>query len=662
MSFEDPISFSTIQEVQDFIKSIGNQETKSNQTQTNATFLKSLQSNPTISPDLITLALKPFIDSNHEDLILGLQFITLLFNLDPQLGLQIIHQSNLFNRLRLLNPSIDPKLCISLSNFLAQAINQKPIRSLLLNQHQELLHFLSNVALSQYSTISLSARHAASLALLKLHLASSSEDLGSQINQLPKLGQLVRLLLNALLSHPQLDPSNLIEALALVSHKAFVRQLIIQRIQSVLSSLGGFLIKPDQETNARLDTSIAYGVATILKNLTAYKELKSEEDQAADRLRRLATQNQSSRSKIEELDEDEEVMISDDQVFEWTMKMLNESNQLMDIVTQLVKTESKQVRRTTAQILFNLVERQACRGKVLQAGGGRLLLKLIATLTLAIPASPSPLSMSSDTGVAQLDPQDLPTLQALAKLLITTNPLLIFGPSPDSPLLLSSIKPLTTLFTHPQASLLQIFEGLMSLTNVASLSLGLAEEVANRPGVVTRIEECMIGIRTGEHELIRRASTQLLCNLANTTALLKSFETGERSPSNRLHLLIALSSSDDLDTALGASGALATLVDGSEKVGRSLASEEQLTTALGRVSLEIIQEGRIGLQYRMMSVLECVWKYWETEDERPNGLREALQALESRLETGEEQDQDQEEVKKLVRELLDRIENHTSGA
>ncbi|KAG0145266.1 hypothetical protein CROQUDRAFT_658951 [Cronartium quercuum f. sp. fusiforme G11] len=407
---------------------------------------------------------------------------------------------------------------------------------------------------------------------------------------------------------------------------------------------------------------MAYGVATILKHLTAYKQLKSPEDEAADRLRKLATQSKTVEPKIEELDEDEQASVEDEQVFEWIMSMLMRNNELMEIMGELVKTESKEVRRTAARVLLNLIERQECRGKVLQTGGARMLLKIIASLTVnpgkAGSTATSPISSSSQKKQyeGELEPTDLPMLQALAKLLITTNPLLVFGPSPDSPLLLSALKPLITLLTHPASSLLQLFEGLMSLTNMASLSSHLAALIASSPRVLEKIEECMIGVRTGEHELIRRAATELLCNLASTQAILETFEEGPTSARSRsrLHLLIALSSSDDLPTALAAAGALALLVDHSSAVAKALVNETKLSESLGRVALDIIEEGKIGVQHRLITLLACMLE--EDQDrwtKRPVGLKDALEKLKGRL--GEE-DEVSAEVRRLVGVVLHRLD------
>jgi len=79
--------------------------------------------------------------------------------------------------------------------------------------------------------------------------------------------------------------------------------------------------------------------------------------------------------------------------------------------------------------------------------------------------------------------------------------------------------------------------------------------VAQADGLLTKIEFLMLE----DHILIRRAATELTCNLvAGSDSVFKKYSDGNPAKS-RLHILIALSDVEDLPTRLGASGALAIL-------------------------------------------------------------------------------------------------------
>jgi hypothetical protein len=147
----------------------------------------------------------------------------------------------------------------------------------------------------------------------------------------------------------------------------------------------------------------------------------------------------------------------------------------------------------------------------------------------------------------------LEPIQALAKLAITSSPTQVFGPDPGATY--DAIRPFAILLTHSASSLLQRFEAIMALTNLSSQSVETANRVAQADGLLTKIEFLMLE----DHVLIRRAATELTCNLvAGTDSVFKKYADGNPAKS-RLHILIALSDVEDVPTQLAASGALASL-------------------------------------------------------------------------------------------------------
>jgi hypothetical protein len=173
--------------------------------------------------------------------------------------------------------------------------------------------------------------------------------------------------------------------------------------------------------------------------------------------------------------------------------------------------------------------------------------------------------------------------QALAKLVITTPPQLLFPP-PHQTNALNALAPLYQLLVSREASLLQQFEALMALTNLASIDgqfgariidakIPLPKDEFKGRGrgdtkVIDKVEELMLD----DNNLVRRAATELVCNLVNSEAGFLHF-SGEDAPAPkeegkrtvrataRLGVLLLLTDVDDLPTRLAASGALAVLTE-----------------------------------------------------------------------------------------------------
>ncbi|CAH7670276.1 CRO1 protein [Phakopsora pachyrhizi] len=614
----------------------------------------------------------------------GLAGLSAVFQLSPNHGLEILKSEGFLpclvdSVMDLLDLVLEKKtksdLTRSLTDFLALLMNHKVAREAVSNDWPGCIDWLSRLTLATTTNISIPVRCGASLALIKLRLAADSAD---SIKGIPSLTCLTEVLIKALIG--RIEPLNTaVEGLALVSRKPAIRLKLMEESKSLLAALKAIMTYENDVKDSLptfQDTSIAYGIVALLFNLSSYNPMRSEEDEVKDRLRKLANRdsNVNQSKKIVEIDEDEDLVIEDDKIAEWIQSALNDNNNLMELVDTLVKTESKEVKRTSGKVLLILVARQQCRGKFLQAGGGRMIMKIVASIT--IPSSKTEIVVERSnsklkTDFEKLETEDLPVIQALAKILITTNPLLIFGPSSESPLLLSTIRPLNALFVHPSATLLQIFESLMALTNLSSFGPKIATEVASSPRLLIRLEECMVGIRTGENEMVRRAATELLCNISTTEPVLSSFtphqfksqvtaSEGLDPIGTRLHLLTALSSSDDLQTALAASGALATLAQCSTNVSKALFSWKTLAECLQRVAIDIIEEGKVGVQLRMVTLLGSLIS--EMTSDRLEGFLFAsklIETIKNSLEKLGDEEEQCREVKRLTELLLDEIEKRS---
>ncbi|GAA5986353.1 hypothetical protein JCM10908_003720 [Rhodotorula pacifica] len=345
----------------------------------------------------------------------------------------------------------------------------------------------------------------------------------------------------------------------------------IKRIASdeaFLARLFGLADSTERERKAASTSSSTardYALATLLDHLTAYPPSQSASDEAkqVERLKRFAS---AAGREDDELEYE-----TSEAVEERVLRIVRIKPSPVPLLRQLCTSPSLQTRRAVGRILHSFVTPQKTRGELLQAGVARLLLSLVRHL-------PTPFQPA----------EDIPPVQGLAKLLITANPLLVFGPTADSPLLLEAMSaltlPLGTASDGDEAvvGLLPRFECLMALTNVASVGPSLADALAraklrDRPEtlVLSAIEDSLLSQNT----MVRRAATELVCNLAASDAGIEHFEppaspiatasatasdtpspASDKPPSQRLHILLALTSSPDLPTRQAATGALTSLV------------------------------------------------------------------------------------------------------
>uniref|UniRef100_A0A8C8BGS9 Unc-45 myosin chaperone A n=1 Tax=Otus sunia TaxID=257818 RepID=A0A8C8BGS9_9STRI len=195
----------------------------------------------------------------------------------------------------------------------------------------------------------------------------------------------------------------------------------------------------------------------------------------------------------------------------------------------IVKSENPALtdscRELISRVFLALVEEAEDRGGVVAQGGGKALI---------------PLSLEG-TEVGQTK-----AAQALAKITITSNPELAF----PGERIYEVVRPLVSLL-HLQRTGLENFEGLMALTNLAGISERLRQKILKEKAV-PMIE----GYMFEEHELIRLAATECMCNMAMSKEVQELFLA---EGSDRLKLMVLYSGEEDEKLRRAASGTLAML-------------------------------------------------------------------------------------------------------
>lgn len=293
------------------------------------------------------------------------------------------------------------------------------------------------------------------------------------------------------------------EGIAFLSLDANVKQALIEDSTAlkVLMSL----------VNSPADKSLLYGIATIFVNLTNTYD-KPERNPELEELGKYAGQNVP---KEHEYDGPEYVK-------ERVTALLKVG--VVTCLCSLGSLDSMGIREQVSRTFLGLVTEGYNRGLVVQQGG----VKTLITLT------------TSNTDIGKLKAS-----QSLAKIGITQNPSLAF-PGQRS---LEVIRPFIQLL-KAEDGLLQ-FEGLMALTNLSAQDEAIRQRIY-KEGAIGTIE----GLMFEENELIRRAATELVCNMIQLQEVHERFYHDDVE---RVKLLTLFSGEEDEALVIAASGGLAQL-------------------------------------------------------------------------------------------------------
>jgi hypothetical protein len=386
-----------------------------------------------------------------------------------------------------------------------------------------------------------------------------------------------------------------LEGLAVISSRPAIRQRLaddsaflksLVNLSPIPRPKGGSLpITPRASIDLDLeaepaDTALCYGITTILVNVTSLKAILSAEDEQAAKLRAMALSGKRDTSHVAQ----DDPLESDEAVRERVTRVIRAGG--IKALTGLVRADSQVVKAGLGKLCLNLVEDQGNRMEFIRDGGSKALSTVIRDL---LPTSDKTQpATSNEVKVVAL----LPAAQALAKLVITTPPHLLFPP-PVPTTSLNALTPLYHLLCDSSSSLLQRFESLMALTNIATIEPSIATRLVQatftpieREGdtmwratgrevnirIFNRIEECL----TNDNTLVRRAATELICNLMSCEAgYLEYTATTNARTASRLRLMLILTGSDDLATRLAAGGTIATITESTEACETLLKEEER---------------------------------------------------------------------------------------
>ncbi|GJN85089.1 hypothetical protein PLIIFM63780_008653 [Purpureocillium lilacinum] len=328
-----------------------------------------------------------------------------------------------------------------------------------------------------------------------------------------------------------------IEGLAYASLQPKVKEHIIGD-QPLLKKL----VKTLTEAPPRSPTT--YGALSIFVNLTRYRPALSEEAKKMSQLKAYA----NAAGKLagpDPLDDEEHVGKRCQAVFDVG---------LVPVLVTHSKNGSPASMGLIVSIIHSMAVTRTLRGPLAQQGAVKLL--LVAWVTIR------------DTE----DAARRMAAQALARILISTNPALVFGGNRSNPVN-AAIRPLVSIVPPDPAAetrdLLPTFEALMALTNLASL-----EDDDTRRTIIrtawSHVEEQLLA----SNHLVSKAAVELVCNLVQDPEGAAMYADDSAKARNRLHVLLALADADDDGTRSAAGGALASLT-GYETVVRGIVHRER---------------------------------------------------------------------------------------
>ncbi|KAJ4380549.1 SWI5-dependent HO expression protein 4 [Didymella sp. IMI 355093] len=330
-------------------------------------------------------------------------------------------------------------------------------------------------------------------------------------------------------SDAAITKQNSVEALAYASLQAHFREDLstdrrfLERLIETMSS-------PSAPGN------IVFGGLTIFANITAFLPIQSDEDRRLAQLKAYAN--------VQKPSEPQELLNTEHAIARCT-RVLDAG--VVPLLLQLSKTPTPNILAQTSQILLNLSNDKASRGSMTQQGAVKLLIAIWEHMATTIA--------SSKPGTSSFAPAAQPAAaQALSRLLISVNPSHAFTSSLPAT---SAIRPLQSQLIRTESSIWQLhaFEAMLALTNLASL-----DEPTQTQIIRTAFDTVVDDLLLSNNKLLRRASTQLVCNLMGSPYCIEKFADGSPRAKHRLHLLLAMTDVDDTPTRSAAGGALATLL------------------------------------------------------------------------------------------------------
>lgn len=412
-----------------------------------------------------------------------------------------------------------------------------------------------------------------------------------------------------------------------------------------------------------------YCTLSILDNITVYPPKLTPEQEKISKLKDYAAGK--TKQQIEELNSaggKRSGPTDTDQTVAARCKKIITTTKLISALSQYTPKFTQTCKNLTASILRNLATDKTTRSKFVQEGGLSVLLYLV----LPIDNSSTNSSMSEEKDNSpnwsnyRVDPKHLViATSGISRILISINPAIAFS-SKISPVVV--IRPLLLQlknsglvggFSGLQSSssfsslpLLDIFEALLALTNIASI------DDSCRNTIVRLGWSKLEALLTSDNTMVQRAAVELLCNLAPSPYCAEKFldlSKDKRGPAlSRLQLVAALTDLDDLAGRKAAAGALAMISEWGVMAGIAMIQCDRLVERLEEMleqetNSDVLIRGLVTLQNLISSNLSD--KDPQNATNRTKFLNRMKKNLPAKLKALSSKTKDPE-VKEIVSEIL----------
>ncbi|RYO87089.1 hypothetical protein DL766_007891 [Monosporascus sp. MC13-8B] len=373
----------------------------------------------------------------------------------------------------------------------------------------------------------------------------ASQENGPRIQQATtSIEDLAKKFTTMLLTDPDFSKQHSVEGLAYASIRPTVKEEVAHN-KELLEALVDILAKTPPKS------PLAYGGLSIFLNLTRYPPVQSEEEKKMNQLRAYA----NAAGKLAAPNP-----LNDHEHVSTRCKLVFEAG-----ITPVLVAHSRNGSTASLSIIVSIIHAlsttQSIRGQLAQQGA-------VNVLIAAFSALPDSEEQAKRTAA-----------QALARILISINPALVFGGTRSRPQS-TAIRPLLSILTPDPAAetrdLLPTFEALMALTNLASTSD--AETITT---IIRSAWPSVEDLLLSSNHLVSKAAVELVCNLVQSVEGVALYAENTPQAFNRLHILLALADAEDEATRSAAGGALAGLTAYEEVVRAVVRRERGVDVVLG---------------------------------------------------------------------------------
>ncbi|KAI1506663.1 myosin-binding striated muscle assembly central-domain-containing protein [Biscogniauxia marginata] len=387
-----------------------------------------------------------------------------------------------------------------------------------------------------------------------------------------------------LVTDPENGKRHSVEGLAYATIQPTVKEEVAHN-KELLTNLVKIL------NDAPAKSPLTYGALSIFMNITRYQPSQSEEEKKMHQLKAYANAG-GKLPPPNPLNDDDHVSVRCKRVFDAGIVPVLVTHSRHGSVASL---------SIIISIIFALSVTTSLRGQLAQQGAVNLL---IAACT-ALPDT----EMQAKRTAAQ----------ALARILISTNPVLVFGGTRARPQN-SAIRPLASILapdpTAETRDLLPTFEALMALTNLASTDEDTRATIIRVAW--PEIEEQLLS----SNARVSKAAVELVCNLMQCVEGIALYAADTPQAANRLHILLALADAEDEGTRSAAGGGLASLTAYEAVVKGIVKRKRGVEVVLGMCAEESedLRHRGVFIIYNMVSCEGEAGKMAREEIREKNGL------------------------------------------